>query len=75
MRVVVAPDKFKGSIDAAGAAAALAAGVRDVIADAVCDLVPMADGGDGTVAAFLATGAAPRTVRVTGPLGLAGTTG
>jgi len=69
MRVVVAPDKFKGSIDAAGAAAALAAGVRDVIADAVCDLVPMADGGDGTVAAFLATGAAPRTVRVTGPLG------
>ena len=69
MRVVIAPDKFKGSIDAAGAAAALAAGVRDVLPAAVCDLVPMADGGDGTVDAFLATGAAPRTVRVTGPLG------
>jgi glycerate kinase len=69
MRVVVAPDKFKGSLDAAGAAAALAAGVRDVIPGAVCELVPMADGGDGTVAAFLASGATPRTVRVTGPLG------
>ena len=70
MRVVVAPDKFKGSIDAAAAAAALASGVRDVIPAAVCVLVPMADGGDGTVDAFLASGATPRTVRVTGPLGV-----
>ncbi|MEA2687851.1 MAG: glycerate 2-kinase, partial [Candidatus Eremiobacteraeota bacterium] len=68
MRVVIAPDKFKGSLDAAGVAAALAAGVRDVIPDAHCDLIPMADGGDGTVDAFLASGAASRTVRVTGPL-------
>jgi glycerate 2-kinase len=71
MRVVVAPDKFKGSIDAAGAAAALAAGVRDVLPGAVCDVVPMADGGDGTVDAFLASGATARAVRVTGPLGAA----
>jgi glycerate kinase len=69
MRVVVAPDKFKGSLDAAAAAEALAAGVRDAIPDAVCDLVPMADGGDGTVDAFLASGATARTVPVTGPLG------
>jgi glycerate 2-kinase len=69
MRVVVAPDKFKGSLDAAGVAAALAAGVRDVIPGAECDLNPMADGGDGTVDAFLASGATPRTARVTGPLG------
>jgi glycerate kinase len=69
MRIVVAPDKFKGSLDAAGVAAALAAGVRDVISGAECDLVPMADGGDGTVDAFLASGAIPRAVRVTGPLG------
>jgi glycerate 2-kinase len=69
VRVVVAPDKFKGSLDAAGVAAALAAGVRDVVADAVCELVPMADGGDGTVDAFLASGATPRRVGVTGPLG------
>ncbi|MDB5070099.1 MAG: glycerate kinase, partial [Candidatus Eremiobacteraeota bacterium] len=69
MRVVVAPDKFKGSLDAAGVAAALAAGVRDVVPDADCVLIPMADGGDGTVEAFLASGASARTVRVTGPLG------
>ncbi len=69
MRVVVAPDKFKGSLDAAGVAAALAAGVRDVIADAVIVLVPMADGGDGTADAFLADGAVARCVTVSGPLG------
>ena len=69
MRVVIAPDKFKGSLDAAGVAAALAAGVRDVIPDAACDLVPMADGGDGTVAAFLASGANARSLRVSGPFG------
>ena len=68
MRVVIAPDKFKGCLDAAGVAAALAAGVRDVLPDVVCELVPMADGGDGTVAAFLATGATARRVRVSGPL-------
>jgi glycerate kinase len=69
LRVVVAPDKFKGSLDAAGAAAALAAGLRDVIPDCICTLVPMADGGDGTVAAFVASGATARTVVVSGPLG------
>jgi len=69
VRVVIAPDKFKGSLDAAGVAAALASGVRDVCPDADCVLLPMADGGDGTVAAFVASGARARTVRVTGPLG------
>ncbi len=69
MRIVVAPDKFKGSLDAAGVAKALADGVRDVVADASCDAVPMADGGDGTVDAFLAGGATPRTAEVAGPLG------
>jgi glycerate kinase len=69
LRVVVAPDKFKGSLDAAGVAAALAAGVRDIVPHADCVVIPMADGGDGTVEAFLASGASARTVRVTGPLG------
>lgn len=69
LRIVVAPDKFKGSLDAASVAAALAAGVRDVLPDARCELVPMADGGDGTVDAFLASGATARTVLVGGPLG------
>jgi glycerate kinase len=69
LRVVVAPDKFKGSLDAAGVAAALAAGVRDIHPGAVLDLIPMADGGDGTVEAFVAGGATARRLRVTGPLG------
>ena len=71
MRVVVAPDKFKGSLDAAGVAAALAAGVRDVAATATCELIPMADGGDGTVDAFIASGARAIAARVRGPLGAA----
>lgn len=69
MRVVVAPDKFKGSVDAAGVAAALVAGFREIVPDAVYDVIPMADGGDGTVEAFLAGGARPRRVVVHSPLG------
>jgi glycerate 2-kinase len=69
VRVVVAPDKFKGSLDAAAVAAALIAGVRDVLPDAACVAIPMADGGDGTVEAFLSGGALARRVRVHGPLG------
>jgi glycerate kinase len=69
VRVVVAPDKFKGSLSAADVAAALAAGVRDVLPDAECVLVPMADGGDGTIEAFLAGGAQARRLTVSGPLG------
>jgi glycerate 2-kinase len=57
MRVVVAPDSFKGSIAAAAAAAALAAGWREVRpADEVVEL-PLADGGEGTVAVL--AGAVP----------------
>jgi glycerate 2-kinase len=69
LRVVIAPDKFKGSLNAAGVAAALAAGLREIEPEAVCDLIPMADGGDGTVEAFLTDGAQARTLRVCGPLG------
>jgi glycerate 2-kinase len=69
VRVVIAPDKFKSSLNAADVAAALARGVRDVVSGAECVAVPMADGGDGTVDAFLASGASARTVRVSGPLG------
>ena len=69
MRVVVAPDKFKGSLSAAEVARALVDGVRDIVPDADCATIPMADGGDGTVEAFLSAGATPRTVRVRGPLG------
>lgn len=51
-RVVIAPDSFKGTITAADAAAALADGWREVEPAADIVLRPMADGGEGTVAAF-----------------------
>ena len=69
LRVVVAPDKFKGSLTAAEAAQALADGFRAAApyAEVVCH--PVADGGEGTVALALAHGFDPVTVRVRGPLG------
>ena len=70
MRVVIAPDKFKGSLTAPEAARAMARGVRRVDPRAGIDEVPMADGGEGTVAALVAaTGGTHREVEVTGPLG------
>jgi glycerate kinase len=54
MRVVVAPQEFKGSLTAREAAAAIADGVRDALPDAVIDVVPMSDGGAGLVEAMLA---------------------
>ena len=69
MRVVVAPDKFKGSLTAPQAAEAMAAGIRLARPDAEIDLCPMADGGEGTVGALMAaTGGAFETRLVTGPL-------
>lgn len=67
-RIVIAPDKFKGSLTAAEAAEAMARGFRSALR---CEttLVPMADGGEGTVEAFLAGGARRRVARVRGPLG------
>jgi glycerate 2-kinase len=56
MRIVVAPDKFKGSLPAAGVAAAVAAGLRSVAGDAEIITLPVADGGDGTVDAAVAAG-------------------
>jgi len=69
MRVVIAPDKFKGSLTALEAAEAMARGLSRVDPSAEIDRVPMADGGEGTVAALVAaTGGSYRTVTVTGPL-------
>jgi glycerate 2-kinase len=70
MRVVVAPDSFKGSASATAVAEAMARGVRAVFPEAEVRAVPIADGGEGTVEAMVA-GTGGRTVetRVTGPLG------
>ncbi|MCC6222753.1 MAG: glycerate kinase [Thermoleophilia bacterium] len=69
MRVVCCPDKLKGSLPAADAAAALAAGVRR-IPGLEADELPLADGGEGTAAALLAAlGGEWRAARVADPLG------
>ncbi|MGL3150410.1 glycerate kinase [Microbacterium sp. A82] len=72
MKVVLAPDSFKGSITAADAAQALAAGWASVDGSADFVMRPMADGGEGTVAAFAAAvpGAVRMPVRVDGPAGV-----
>ncbi|SEB61840.1 glycerate kinase [Nocardioides exalbidus] len=68
-RVLLAPDKFKGSLSAEGVAAALASGLRRVRPDARIDCLPVADGGDGTVDAAVASGFARVGVEVRGPTG------
>uniref|UniRef100_UPI0025F5E388 glycerate kinase n=1 Tax=uncultured Aeromicrobium sp. TaxID=337820 RepID=UPI0025F5E388 len=67
--VLIAPDKFKGSLDAEGVAAAVERGLRHELVelDVICQ--PVADGGDGTVEALVAAGYERRTVRVHGPTG------
>lgn len=70
MRVVVAPNAFKGSLTASQAAAAMARGVREVFPDAEVLEVPVADGGDGTVDALVSAHRGTYlTARVEGPLG------
>jgi glycerate kinase len=70
MKVVVAPNAFKGSLTASQAAAAMALGVRDAFPEAEVVEVPVADGGDGTVEALVsALHGDYLTADVEGPLG------
>ncbi|HKW06128.1 MAG TPA: glycerate kinase [Candidatus Dormibacteraeota bacterium] len=70
MKVLVAPNAFKGTLTAPQAAAAIAEGVREVFPDAEVIEVPIADGGDGTVEALVsARRGAYRSADVDGPLG------
>src|SRR5437763_4942703 len=48
MRILIAPDKFKGVLTAREAAENIAQGLRDALPDAKIEMVPMADGGEGT---------------------------
>jgi glycerate 2-kinase len=68
-RVVLAPDKFKGSLTAAEVAAALSAGMLDVVPGLETIMLPVADGGDGTVAAALSAGFDKIIVDAVGPTG------
>ncbi|MFE6458641.1 glycerate kinase [Streptomyces cinereoruber] len=68
-RVLVAADKFKGSLTAVEVAERVTAGLRRVVPDLEVETLPVADGGDGTVAAAVAAGFERHEVTVTGPVG------
>jgi glycerate kinase len=69
MKILVAPDKFKGCLSASDVADCIAAGIRLGMPRAIVDSCPIADGGEGTVSTMLAaSGGRLITRRVTGPL-------
>ncbi|MCC9305553.1 glycerate kinase [Kitasatospora sp. RB6PN24] len=68
--VVVAPDKFKGTLTAAEAAARLAAGIHRAAPGTEVRRLPVADGGEGTLDAALAAGFSRVPAKVAGPTGL-----
>ncbi|WP_026466834.1 glycerate kinase [Amycolatopsis alba] len=67
-RVVIAPDKFKGSLTAVEAAQAIAHGVRDALPEAEVSACPVADGGEGTLDVLVAAGGRLVELPVRGPL-------
>ncbi|WP_257304954.1 glycerate kinase [Geothrix campi] len=70
MRIIVAPDSFKGSVSALGVAEAMERGIHVVFPAAEVLKVPIADGGEGTVEALVAaTGGRLLHTGVRGPLG------
>ncbi len=70
LKVIVAPNSFKGSLSASQAAAAIARGVREARPDADVVEIPVADGGEGTVEALVsARKGTYQSVEVEGPLG------
>ena len=70
MKIVIAPDSYKESLTALEVATEIEAGFREILPDAEYIKLPMADGGEGTVAAMVAaTGGTLVEVGVTGPLG------
>ena len=70
MKIVIAPQSFKGSLSAQEVAEAIDKGIARVLADADTVLVPLADGGEGTVETLVySTQGQIRYTEVTGPLG------
>ncbi|MGW2703990.1 glycerate kinase [Streptomyces sp. NPDC001340] len=68
-RVLIAADKFKGSLTAVQVAERVTAGLRRVVPGLDVEALPVADGGDGTVDAAVAAGFERREIQVAGPLG------
>lgn len=70
MRVLVAPQEYKGSLTATEAARVISEGVREALPDAEVATAPVSDGGPGLIDVMLGTaGAKPMTARVHDPLG------
>jgi glycerate kinase len=70
MKIVIAPDSFKGSLTARQAASAMEQGVRKVFSDAELEFIPMADGGEGTLQVLIdSTKGKLKEVRAVDPLG------
>ena len=70
MKIVIAPQTYKGSISALDVARAMREGVKRVAPDAETALVPVADGGDGTLETLVETSDGEvHNIEVTGPLG------
>jgi glycerate 2-kinase len=72
--VVIAPDSFKGSLSAHEVANAMARGIIQVFPEAVVQLCPMADGGEGTLDAMIANGGKKATHHICGADGQAKST-
>ncbi len=69
MKIIVAPDSFKGSVTALQAAHAIEQGLHRVFPDAIIEKIPMADGGEGTIQSLVdATGGKIKTAQVLDPL-------
>ncbi|MCB8817732.1 glycerate kinase family protein [Desulfosporosinus shakirovi] len=70
MRIVIAPDSFKGCLNALGVAQAMRKGVQRVYPESIVEMIPMADGGEGTVEAMLSSVCGVKVkVNTTDPLG------
>ncbi len=70
LKIAIAPDSFKGNLSAAEAATCIDRGLRKALTNIKTLLIPMADGGEGTVAAMVAaTGGKILRRKVTGPRG------
>lgn len=69
MKVLIAMDSFKGSLSSIESSTAIAAGIKEVYPHADIEVLPLADGGEGTVEALVnATDGTLVTIPVTGPL-------
>ncbi|MGE8079935.1 glycerate kinase [Peribacillus loiseleuriae] len=70
MKIVIAPDSFKGSLSAVEAAISIEKGVKKAFPNIETVILPIADGGEGTMETLIvATGGSKKRVPVTGPLG------